>query len=90
MFFFSPYAIRIFLDTSDNNRDTRRRGSPSLVKTMSFAVTCSPLDAFDQMNHPERRTEEEGKQYDTPQLSHYEITPILFNIFTIKHDKKTM
>ncbi len=90
MFFFSPYAIRIFLDTLDNNRDTRRRGSPSLVKTMSFAVTCSPLDAFDQMNHPERRTEEEGKQYDTPQLSHYEITPILFNIFTIRHDKKTM
>jgi len=62
MFFYSPYAIRIFLDTSDNNRDTRRRGSPSLIKTMSFAVTCSPLDTFDQMNHSERRTEEEGKQ----------------------------
>ncbi len=62
MFFCSPYAIRIFLDTSDNNRDTRRRGNPSPVKTMSFAVTCSPLDTLDQMNHPERRTEEEGKQ----------------------------
>lgn len=81
MFFFSPYAIRIFLDTSDNIRDTRRRGSPSLVKTMSFTVTCSPLDTFDQMNHPERRTEEEDKQYDTPQLSHYEITPHIIQYF---------
>jgi len=61
MFFFSPYAIRIFLDTSDNNRDTRRRGSPSLVKTMSFAVTRSPLDALDQMNHPERGPKEKGE-----------------------------
>jgi len=61
MFFFSPYAIRIFLDRSDNNRDTKRRDIPLLVKTTSFPVTCSPLDTLDQMNHPERRTEEEGK-----------------------------
>jgi len=66
MFFFSPYAIRIFPDRSDNNRDTKRRDIPLLIKTTSFAVTCSPLDAFDQLNHPERRTEEEGKQYNTP------------------------
>ncbi len=66
MFFFSPYAIRIFLDTSDNNRDTKRRDNPSLVKTTSFPVTRSPLDTFDQSNHSERRTEEEDEQYDTP------------------------
>jgi len=66
MFFFSPYAIRIFLDTSDNNRDTKRRDNPSLVKTTSFPVTRFPLDTFDQSNHSERRTEEEDEQYDTP------------------------
>lgn len=62
MFFFSPYAIRIFLDTSDNNRDIKRQDNLLRVKTMSFAVTCSPLCTLDQMNHSERRTEEKEKQ----------------------------
>jgi len=42
------YAIRIFLDKSNNSSDTKRQGNRQQVKTTSFPVTCPPLNPFNQ------------------------------------------
>jgi len=55
------YAIRIFPDKLNNSSDTKRQDNRPPIKTMSFPVTCPPLNPFNQTDHQKRASEKEDE-----------------------------